>query len=178
MFEPEKALAVLTDHGVEFIVIGGFGARLFGASRPTSDVDVFPNRTSGNLQRLATALKFLDARIRVDDIPEGIPFSTSADALAGLNMLNLTTRYGDLDIVFEPEGMAGYAEAAADSVVRELGTTTVRVASLARIIESKETAGRPKDAAALPELHVIALDLAKNRPGGPPASEPVELPDH
>jgi hypothetical protein len=55
-----------------------------------SDIDVTPDRDPRNLQRLSQALSDLDARIRVDDLEEGLPFAHDADSLAGMDMLNLT----------------------------------------------------------------------------------------
>ncbi|GAA1537641.1 hypothetical protein [Nocardioides humi] len=113
-FRPEPILGVLDEHGVEFVVIGGYAAVLHGASRPTSDVDVTPERSGENLARLADALGALEAKIRVDGLEEGLPFSTDATALAGISVLNLTTRYGDLDISMIPNGTEGF-----DDLVRD-----------------------------------------------------------
>ena len=54
-------LATLKTHGVEYIVIGGFAAELHDvAIPPTRDVDITPQRTPGNLSRLAAALADLE----------------------------------------------------------------------------------------------------------------------
>lgn len=40
-FDPVRVIEVLADHGVEFVIIGGFAAELHGAPIPaTQDVDV------------------------------------------------------------------------------------------------------------------------------------------
>jgi hypothetical protein len=125
-------------------------------------MDVTPLATRQNLGRLAQALKELGAGIRVDDLPDGLPFDTSADALAGMTMLNLRTVFGDLDITFNPSGTEGFDDIARSAEPRTVGGVVVNVASLADIIRSKEAAGRPKDLAALPEL----MRLARERPPG------------
>lgn len=38
---------------VEYLVVGGLGARAHGATRPTRDVDFVPSSTAENLERLA-----------------------------------------------------------------------------------------------------------------------------
>jgi hypothetical protein len=53
------------------------------ASQPTQDVDVTPATTEDNLTRLTRALKRLQARIRTDAVPGGLPFDTSAEAMRG-----------------------------------------------------------------------------------------------
>jgi predicted nucleotidyltransferase len=154
-FDPERLLAVLGDEGVDFVLVGGYAAVLHGASRPTQDVDVTPSTTAENLTRLISALQRLNARIRTDAVPEGLPFSTSAEAMRGLLMLNLATDYGDLDITFHPSGTDGYPDLIENAEERLVGTTTIRIAALADIVRSKAAAGRDKDIEALTELYEL-----------------------
>ena len=154
--------AVLNSHQVDYVVIGGYAAQLRGASRPTTDADVTPETSADNLDRLATALRALKARIRTDAVPEGLPFDTSADALRGMKTMNLQTEHGDLDLAFVPDGTTGYADLIRSATATPVGGTIVQVASLSDIIRSKTAAGRQKDIEALPELHALA------RQGRPP----------
>ena len=154
-FEPERLLEVLVDQGVDFVLVGGYAAALHGASRPTEDVDVTPSTTTDNLTKLTKALQRLNAKIRTDAVPEGLPFSTSAEAMRGLLMLNLTTKYGDLDITFHPSGTDGYPDLIKNAEERNLGTVTIRIATLADIVRSKAAAGRDKDIEALTELYEL-----------------------
>ncbi len=110
-FNPRALLAALDRHHVEYVVVGGFAANVHGAVRPTKDIDVAPAMTTENLTRLVAALRELDAGIRVDEMPDGLPFDTSAEALKGMKMLNLRTRFGDLDLTFSLAGLpGGYAD--------------------------------------------------------------------
>jgi hypothetical protein len=162
-FDPSPIFTVLNRHGVEFVVVGGYAARLYGARRPTTDADVTPNTTFDNLKRLAAALRELCARIRSDAAPDGLPFDTSAEALRGISMLNLTTPFGDLDLTFTPAGFpAGYDQLISHAVAHVVNSLTIQVAALQDIITSKTEAGRQKDILALPEL----LELAE-RVGAP-----------
>lgn len=149
-------LAVLAAHRVEFVIVGGFAAMLYGATRPTSDLDASPATDRANLDRLAVALRELGAGIRVDDLADGLPFDTSADALAGVLLLNLRTRFGDLDLTFEPAGTQGYRDLTRHAQRHAIGTLQVQIASLEDVIRSKTAAGRGKDLDALPELHRLA----------------------
>jgi predicted nucleotidyltransferase len=154
-FDPEHLLEVLVDEGVDFVLVGGYAAVLHGASRPSEDVDVTPAMTEDNLTRLTKALERLNAKIRTDAVPGGLPFSTSAEAMRGLLMLNLTTEAGDLDITFRPSGTEGYPDLIQHAEERSFGTITIRVAALADIVRSKEAAGRDKDIRALTELYEL-----------------------
>jgi hypothetical protein len=154
-FDPDALLEVLHQHDVRYVLIGGLAAALRGSAAPTFDVDITPDPSAGNLTRLSAALTDLDARIRVDGIPGGLAFSHDAASLAQMAMLNLVTRFGDLDIALRPAGAGDYSdwEAEADSVT-VLGVP-VQVASLDGIIRSKEAADRDKDRLQLPLLRAL-----------------------
>lgn len=149
-------LEVLERHQVAYVVVGGYAAELHGSVRRTVDIDVVPRTTLDNLERLTEALRELRARIRTDDDSTGLPFATSAEALAGMSMLNLVTAHGELDLNFTPTGTAGYEDLHTDSTTFRVGRVQVQVASLAAVIRSKTAAGRGKDLDALPELHRLA----------------------
>ncbi|MGI8417445.1 MAG: hypothetical protein ACR2P2_14825 [Nakamurella sp.] len=70
---------MLDRHHVEYVVVGGYAANVHCAVRPTTDIDVAPATTTQNLTRLVAALRELKAVIRVDEMPEGLPFDTSAE---------------------------------------------------------------------------------------------------
>lgn len=57
-------LEVLTRHGVEFIVVGGVCATLYGAPVMTFDLDIVHLRSADNIAWLAEALEELDAIFR------------------------------------------------------------------------------------------------------------------
>ncbi len=148
-------------------MIGGVGATLHGSPLPTRDVDICPARDAPNLDALAAALREMGARIRTPDAAEGLPFSCDAAFLRQMKLLNLTTRFGDLDLSFEPSGTAGYEELSPRAIVYDLGEGLhVRVAALEDIIRSKEAANREKDRQALPTLRLLLEKIRKQGPGG------------
>jgi len=160
-FEPEKILDALNQHGVRYVLIGGLAAAMHGSVTPTFDVDIIPSTTEDNLDRLSAALTALDARVRVDGIPDGLPFAHDATSLAGMGMLNLVTRYGDLDIASQPAGITRYEDWASNaSNIVALGVA-VQVADLGDIVRSKEAAGRDKDKAQLPLLRALKERLER-----------------
>jgi len=156
-FDPERVFAVLQRHDVEFVLIGGLAAVAHGSPLPTTDVDVTPDRRPENLDRLASALRELGARIRTSD-PEGVVFPVDGAFLAAQpRMLNLTTDAGDVDLTFVPAGFeGGFDELSVESDPVELvDGVIVRVAKLRAIIRSKEAADREKDRRALPYLRAL-----------------------
>lgn len=85
-FDPISQLAVLNRHGVRYVVLGGFAAVAHGSPLPTSDVDVTPARDTDNLRRLSASLMELGARVRVEGVEGGLPFSHSAESLGDVDV--------------------------------------------------------------------------------------------
>jgi hypothetical protein len=151
-FDPVAILKTLARHEVQFVVIGGIAALSHGSPLPTEDVDVTPQRNEANLDRLAHALAELGARLRTETGGE-TPLPRDPRLLAQAEIWTLTTRHGDLDIVFVPPGTAGYEDLQQDAFAVDVGRGVhVRIASLADVIRSKEASNRPKDRAQLPAL--------------------------
>lgn len=168
-FDAPTIVEILDHHHVDYVLVGGFAAVLYGSRRPTEDIDIAPATSADNLHRLSQALRELDARIRVDGVTEGLAFDTSAEALRGVTMLNLRTAYGDCDLTFSPAGFRhGYRDLIAGASERRIGDITVKVAALDDIIRSKAAANRPKDQEALPELEALSRRLRLGDQRHPP----------
>ncbi len=164
-FDPRAIVAALIDHRVRFVLIGGQAALAHGSPFPTEDVDITPETSSENLSRLSDALRALDARVRAADVDGGLPFDHDAESLAAASVWNLTTPSGDLDLSFRPSGTEGFGDLDAGAEEMEILGVSVRIASLADIIRSKQAANRPKDQRVLPVLREI-LATRHDRVGG------------
>lgn len=107
-FDPAETLRVLERHGVLYVVVGALAAAAHGAPIVTRDLDITPARDRANVERLASALRDLDARLRTGSDPEGVRFAVDAETLRRAELWTLTTRTGELDVVFEPSGTQGF----------------------------------------------------------------------
>ena len=154
-FRPDEILKVLEHHQVQYVVIGGLAAALYGSATVTFDIDIVPDSTPENLTRLSSALDDLDARIRVDGIKGGLPFEHDARSLGSMEMINLVTNHGDFDVTFHPSGVSSFSEWDDHAGDTEALGVHFRLASLADVIRSKEAAGRPKDQIAVPILREL-----------------------
>ncbi len=105
----------------------------------------------------------MGARIRTTGVPEGLPFACDRVFLAQVGLLNLTTRFGDLDLSFAPAGTAGFDDLASHACVYDLDGLQVPVASLEDVIRSKAAANREKDRMALPTLRALLAERDKSR---------------
>lgn len=161
-FEPEALLGALEREGVRYVVIGGLAAILHGAPTFTQDLDVCPARDSENLERLARALRSVSAKIRTADAPEGLPFACDAVFFRNVELVNLITPYGELDISFAPPGTAGYDDLVVRARPLEIADDLAPpIAALEDVIRSKEAANRPKDIAVLPTLRTLLAEIAR-----------------
>lgn len=157
---------MLQDHDVEFIVVGIIAAIAHGSPIATRDLDVTPSRAADNYERLAGALVDLDAKLRLPD-GTGLEFAIEPRYLAGNTAWTLLTRFGVLDLVYEPAGTQGFADLRRQAVELDLGTgKPLLVASLLDVIRMKEAAGRPKDEAGLPALRQTLEEIRKREGRG------------
>jgi hypothetical protein len=160
-FDPDRLLEVLDAHRVEYVLVGGFAARMHGATRRTADLDCVPRTSLENYDRLAAALRELGARLRVagmtDDEASGLPVVLDGQTLRKFGTTTWMTDAGPLDLLVELRDARGGRHSYEDLVTRatrhRIRSAVVLLAALDDIVESKEFADRPKDREALPELH-------------------------
>jgi hypothetical protein len=159
----DRIVECLSRHQVEYLLVGGIGAQMHGAERPTGDFDSLPATSKENLDRLASAMRELNARLRVegmtDEESRALPLPIDAASLARMDISTWRTDAGDLDVLTaiptRDGGRARFEELVARSERVEVDGVVVMVASLDDIIASKEWADRPKDREALVELREL-----------------------
>lgn len=154
-FAPASLLEELNRHHVAYVLIGGVAARAYGATLRTGDLDICPQESEVNAERLAEALVELDAQIYVDDATPALAAPLDAAFVRGQEILNLITRFGRLDVIWRPAGVSGYDELAASARTARLRGTPVAIADLEVLIAVKEATGRPKDREWLSQLRFI-----------------------
>jgi hypothetical protein len=160
----EQILSTLTRRGVEFLLVGGVAAVAHGARRLTVDLDCVALRTYDNLDRLAGALRDLNARLRVEGLDDAeaalLPVRIDRETLGRMEISTWRTDAGDFDILADLPTRDGrrlrYEDLTSRANAQPLHGVTVRVAALDDIIASKEWADRPKDHEALTELRRLA----------------------
>lgn len=163
--EADQIFACLDRHQVRYVLIGGLAAILHGSPQLTFDADICPAPDKDNRERLAAALREMDARIRSAEVPGGLKFACDAAFLSSIQLVNLVTRHGELDISFEPSGTGGYADLARNAASVAVSAVMVPVAALEDVIRSKEAAGRPKDQRTLPLLRELLEEIRRRQQG-------------
>jgi len=155
-FRPTTLLGLLAHAKIDFVVVGGVAIVVQASPRFTRDLDICYATDKANLVRLGSLLVSLEAKLRgVDD---DVPFVPDARMLRRTQMLTLTTREGDLDLLVDPPGSPGYAALRRRADVIELAGASVRIASVEDLISMKRAAGRPQD-----QIDVESLEIARSR---------------
>lgn len=154
-----RLVRALSEAQVEFAVVGGVAAVLYGASSATYDLDIVMPFTPANCERLLAAVSPFHPRL--SHTPEKRPVTQSAQELSSFKNLYLATDLGRLDVLGSLTGHSA-EEIIRDAETMELGDIQARVVALETLIRVKESLGRPKDRQVAAELRAIA-DVPKAR---------------
>lgn len=160
--DEQRIFRALDDHGVEYVVVGGSAAILWGAGRATRDVDCVARQTADNQLRLCRALQEMgNPRLRIEGLDDETATELSKqllhpDFFARTEASTWRTDSGSVDILSgipDREGrLVPYEELRARATFAPTGELRIPVASLDDIIDSKAYADRDKDRNALAEL--------------------------
>jgi hypothetical protein len=155
-FDPLGAFECLITHDVEFVLIGGIAARLWGSPTVTGDLDICHSKTPQNIVQLVGALQTMGARMRG---AEGVDFPLTPEFLSSSDNFTFTTTYGALDCLAHPAGVEGFGELAKHAKPMDLGSIEILVASLQDIMVMKKASGRRKDLIELEVLGALQEEL-------------------
>jgi len=144
-----EVLLGLLEAGVDFILVGGLAAVIQGAPVTTMDVDIVHRQSAGNIERLLSFLKSVEAVFRRLDDKQIEPKERD---LSGKGHLLLVTRVGPLDVLAVIEGGRSYDDLLQHTVDIDFRGHTLRVLDLETLIELKKGSTDPKDKQRLPVL--------------------------
>jgi hypothetical protein len=148
-----QAIQILTDAGVEFVVIGGVSATFHGSARVTYDLNICYSRSQQNVRCLTAARAPFHPRPR--GVPFGLPFIWDEAALRNSTILTLQTDMGEIDLLTEMAGLGDFGEVKAHSLLVDAFQRQLATLTLPGLILAKRAAGRDKDRLALPELESL-----------------------
>lgn len=145
-FDARELFRALAHRGVEYVTIGGIAIQAHGGQRLTQDLDVAIAASTDNLERLASALLDLDARILGPDGQRSRSTPT-AHLLASSDQWHLITVHGPLDILTLPARLGSFADMRARAHEVPLGDLSIPIAHREDLLTMKRAAGRPQDLA-------------------------------
>jgi predicted nucleotidyltransferase len=147
-----ELIARLVGAGVEFIVVGGLAVNAWGHIRTTRDLDIVPDPSPTNLDRLAGVLRQLDGKV---ETPDGrLGSGAIATFLAAGDRAHVATTLGPVDILQGLPQVPRYSELDPDAVIVDLGDLRIRVCSLEALLAMKRAANRPSDVADVDALEI------------------------
>src|SRR5947209_4216388 len=100
--QAQELHAAFHAHRVRYLLIGKAGAIILGFPDTTQDVDVFPEKSPENNQRLITALKDLGFTLSPD---------REGELLRGKDFIEIKDGPFDVDIIFAPDGIEAFEDA-------------------------------------------------------------------
>jgi predicted nucleotidyltransferase len=159
VIELEPALKSLTEHQVDFIIVGELAAYFYGWKTVAAKLEIYYLSTPENLKRIGVALAPHKPRLR--GFSEDLPFFWDKRTLQNGTNFTLDTELGDIDLLGEVSGVGNYQNLAANAVEMQICGISVRVISLDDLISAKRAAGRTKDLLVLPELEALREALSK-----------------
>lgn len=138
---------------IRFVVVGGLAVGAWGHVRGTADVDLVPDPSPENLEKLAELLRELDGRVEVGD---GL---LTADAIAVFlrtgDRTLVATELGPVDILQGLPQVPSFATLDANAAEVDIGGLSVRVCSLDHLLKMKRASERLRDRADLEALEAI-----------------------
>lgn len=163
IFQPDEILRRLVAADVRFVLVGGLAAQAHGSASLTNDLDICYARDATNLQALARVLDDLVAVRR--GLPADAPRMPPLDArtLRAGGLFTLTTRFGDFDLLADPDPGFDYDRLAQAALPTVSGGIRVLAAGLDDLMAMKRAAGRPKDRIELEILGALREELDRRR---------------
>lgn len=157
MSDLQRLLLRLDDAGIEFVLVGGYAAVLYGSSTVTRDIDVCAVLSPATVEKLRQVFRDAHPVHRLTRPEQS--FLEEPPPGVELKNLYLKTDLGTLDLLGSITGVGDFARVARDAVEIELFGRRVRAMSLDDLIASKEAMGRDKDLLAAKELRAIREKL-------------------
>jgi predicted nucleotidyltransferase len=146
MAEPlrlRELLGRLTEAEIRFVLVGGLAVNAWGYLRATQDVDVVPDPSTANIEKLDALLKELGGKV---DIGGRLLDSSAISTFlkAGDRTLVLTD-LGRVDVMQGLPQVPTFAVLDAEASDIDMDGLTVRVCSLDHLLSMKRASERPRD---------------------------------
>lgn len=145
-FDARELFAALARNEVDYVTVGGIAIQAYGGQRLTQDLDIVIAASKENLDRLASALLDLDARILGPDGQRSRSVPT-ASLLAASDLWRLITIHGALDVLTLPAHLGSFDDMRTRAHEIPLGGLSIPVAHRQDLLTMKRAAGRPQDLA-------------------------------
>lgn len=151
MLNTKTILQRLLENDIDFVLVGGLAATLYGASTVTYDIDVCFDFSNQNIQKILEVLQDLHPRVRAQEKWMAL-HELPLKQLAETKNLYLQTDCGGLDLLGSLIEIGDYQQVKQRSREIDVFGKPCRILEIETLIQIKENIGRPKD-------HQVALEL-------------------
>lgn len=171
VFRPLELVQRLNEAEVRFVIVGGLAVGAWGYVRGTDDVDIVPDPSAENLERLAIVLEELGGRVVIREHtldPSGrevvkerklTPPAIRTFLRTGDKTL-VRTEIGEVDVLQGLPQIPRFAELAPRAKQTELEGVSMLVCSMEDLLAMKRAANRPED-----QIDIRALEIAHSEEG-------------
>jgi len=151
-----ELLKRLVEAEIRFVLVGGLAVNAWGYLRGTRDVDIVPDPSSDNLQKLEALLRGLGGKVDVDgkllDSPAISTFLKTGDRTLVL------TELGRVDVLQGLTQIPRFQELNPAATDVEIDGLSIRVCSFEHLLEMKRASQRPRDRDDLEALEGVRED--------------------
>lgn len=150
----------LTEAEVDYVLVGGLAVNAWGYLRATRDVDLVPDPSRSNLDKLEAVLHELGGKVEVGD--RMLTGSAIRTFLRTGDRTLVLTDLGRVDVLQGLPQVPPYSSLDKRARTVDIDGLRVRVCSLEDLLEMKRASDRPRDRDDLEALEVAGGE----RPGG------------
>lgn len=138
-----QLLERLVESDIRFVLVGGLAVNAWGYLRATRDIDIVPDPSRENLERLDSLLEELGGKVDVDGR------LLDSDAISSFlrtgDRTLVITDLGRIDVLQGLPQIPGFSVLEAEATDVDMDGLSVRVCSLGHLLEMKRASERPRD---------------------------------
>ena len=128
---------------IRFVLVGGLAVNAWGYLRATRDIDLVPDPSAQNLEKLDRLLTGLDGKVDVNG--RLLDSAAVATFLKVGDRTQVVTELGSVDVLQGLPQVPRFADLDAEASDVEVEGLVVRVCSLDHLIAMKRASERPRD---------------------------------
>jgi predicted nucleotidyltransferase len=152
----------LSDAEVSFVLVGGLAVNAWGYLRATRDVDVVPDPSKENLEKLNGLLVELGGRVEVGE--ELLDADAIRTFLRTGDRTLVVTELGHVDVLQGLPQVPPFSALDAEATDVDLDGLVVRICSLEHLLQMKRASDRPRDRDDLEALEAAQGDGLSDGP--------------
>lgn len=146
---------------MRFVLVGGLAVNAWGYLRTTRDVDVVPDPSPENLERLDALFRALEGKVDVGG--QLLDTGSISTFLRTGDRTLVATNLGHVDVLQGLPQIPSFSALDEQAIAVDMDGLVIRVCSLAHLLEMKRASDRPRDRE---DLHALEAAQDEGQKGG------------